>query len=109
MIENKYQTVMAINRKRLMVMFVLLTTYFILMAIHKLWQLSNTATIEFLNISRFTNLSEYIYHMKIPRMGELTNKARIGEGNCFPERKSNNSKLEMIFVTNYITGRHTSA
>ena len=104
---------MAIKRKPLlvsMVMFVLLTTSFILaqwnvtliMAIHKFWQPSNTATIEFLNISRFANLPEYIYYMKTPRMGELTNKARIGEGNCFPERKSNNSKFEMIFVTNYI-------
>ena len=103
---------MAIIRKALlvsMVIFVFLTTSFILpwndtliMAIHKSWQPSNTATIEFLNLSISANLSEYFYYMKIPRMGELTNKARIGEGNCFPERKSNNSKLEMIFVTNYI-------
>ena len=93
-----------------MVIFVLLTTSFILpqwndtltMAIHKSWQPSDTATIEFLNLSISVNKSEYFYYKKIRRIGELTNKARIGEGNCFPERKSNNSKLEMIFVTNYI-------
>ena len=113
MVEKKQQTVMAIIRKHLllsMVIFVLLTAFFslpqwndtLIMAIHKPWQPSNTATIEFLNVSIFTNLSEYFYYVKIPRLGELTNKARIGEGNCFPERKSNNSKLEMIFVTNYI-------
>ena len=104
---------MAINRKPLlvsMVIFVLLTTSFILpqwndtliIAIHKSWQSSSTSTIEYLNVSISANMYEYFYYVKIPRMGELTNKARIGEGNCFPERKSNNSKLEMIFVTNYI-------
>ena len=104
---------MAIIRKRLMVsmvIFVLLTTSFILpqwndtliMAIHKSWQPSDTTTIEFLNLSISVNKSEYFYYKKIRRIGELTNKARIGEGNCFPERKSNNSKLKMIFVTNYI-------
>ena len=40
--------------------------------------------------------------MKIPRLNEQTNNARIGHATCLPEKQSNNSdKLEIIAVSNY--------
>ena len=94
-----------------MVIFVFVTTVIILyqwddkILTQKPWQRKeprNTTNEECLNLTIFANTYECFYYKKIPRMSQLTNKARIGKGKCFPERKSINSKLEMIFVTNYI-------
>ena len=94
-----------------MVIFVFVTTVIILYQwgdktlTQKPWQRKkprNKTNEECLNLTIFANTYECFYYKKIPRMGQVTNKARIGMGKCFPERKSINSKLEMIFVTNYI-------
>ena len=55
-----------------------------------------------LKLSIHAGKYEYFFYLKIPKLKEQTNKARIGNGTCLPEKNSSSSdKLEMVVITNY--------
>ena len=60
-------------------------------------------TIKKLKLSISAGKYEYFSYLKIPKLKEQTNKARIGHGTCLPEKNNSSSDmLEMVVVSNYV-------